>query len=290
MKKTSLKKTAVFASFIFVAIMFAIKIIAYYKSGSVSVLASLIDSGADLFTTIITAIAVFTSIKPADEDHRFGHGKAESIGALFQSVFIFISALFLGWQAITHIVNDHTIQIDSLTFSVMISSLALTSILVTFQKYVVRKTNSLAIRADSVNYTGDIFTTTGVIISLIITKYTNITYIDSIFGILIAIFLCQNARELLCSALDILLDREIDEKIKNKVKKVIKNHSEALGYHDFRSRTCGHTNFIEFHIELDGKLNLRESHDIAHELEEQIKLIDENMDVTIHQDIHEDYE
>lgn len=285
MNKNNLKKQAAILGVTLVSIMLIIKVIAFHYSGSVSVLASLIDSGSDLFTTLITSIAIFTSIKPADKNHRFGHEKAESVGALLQSVFIFISATFLIWQAVLNIINRHQTNIDITTFIIMTISLALTLVLVSYQRYVIRETNSIAIKANNVNYTGDILITLGVILSLAITKYLNIQYMDSIFGVLIAIFLCKNARSILKDSLAILMDREIDQKIKNKMQKEIRNCPGVCGYHDFRSRSCGQIYFIEFHIELDGDLPLKKAHKISHLLKEKLKLLHENMDITIHQDI-----
>ena len=285
-QQTKLKKTAVLLSLVFVSIMFIIKAIAFMLSGSVSVLASMIDSGSDLFTSAITSIAVFTSSKPADSVHRFGYGKAESVGALFQATFILISAAFLSWQAIEHIINEYETSIDLTTFIVMSISLILTIALVTFQRHVIKKTKSIAIKADSVNYTGDIFTTAGVIISLIITKYTGLHLIDAIFGIVIAVFLCHNAISLLRESLEILMDKEIDVNIKNKIKKAIREFPGIYHYHDFRSRSCGQIYFIEFHIELNGDQTFRDAHEISHLLKEKIKTLYQNMDITIHQDIH----
>ena len=286
MNNSVLKKNIAIIGLTFVVIMFIIKAIAFKYSGSVSVLASLIDSGADFFTTIITAIAVFTSSKPADKNHRFGHGKAESVGALLQSIFIFISAGFLIWRAIANLIHGHPIHVDMITFSIMVASLLLTVILVIAQRSVIRKTKSVAIKADNVNYTGDILTTSGVILSLAITKYLGIHNMDAIFGILIAFFLCYNAKKLLKESIDVLMDKEINKTMKNKVKKEIRNHPGVLGYHNFRSRFCGQTYFIEVHIELNEDLRLKEAHEISHLLKEKIKSLHDNMDVTIHQDIH----
>ena len=123
MKKAKLKKVAAITGMVFVLIMFIIKVIAFNYSNSVSVLASLIDSGADFFTTIITAVAIFTAIKPADKNHRFGHGKAESLGAFLQAIFILISAFFLVWQAIYHIITGYQTNINSVTLIIMFISL-----------------------------------------------------------------------------------------------------------------------------------------------------------------------
>jgi len=286
MEKNKLKKMSAMVGIGLVILMFFIKIIAFYISGSVSVMASLIDSGSDLFTTTITAVAVFTSIKPADRNHRFGHGKAESIGALLQSIFIFISAVFLGYQAIYKALNPHELNIDIYTIAIMIISLCLTIGLVLFQRYVIKKTNSVSIKADNINYTGDIMTTTAVILSLIITKFTGFAYLDSIFALFISFFLFNNCRLLMKEAINILMDREIDMDIKMDIVNIINSHPAVKKYKEFRSRYCGQTYFVEFCIEVDGRRTIQETVEIANDLRNSIRKVKKNMDIIIHKDFY----
>ena len=273
-------------SFTLVFIMAIIKVIGYYISGSVSIMASFIDSGSDFFTTIISLIAITASLKPADRNHGYGHEKAGSIGALFEGTFIFICGIFLLFQAIHNFIYKPELSIDIYSILIMVVSLILTCCLVLFQRYVYKKTNSIIIKADILNYTGDIFTTLAVIVSLLLTKFLGISNIDIIFGLLIALFLCKNAKALIKESLDVLMDKEIDKNLKNQIKHLIKHHENILGFHDFRTRFSGNTNYIEIHVELDGNLKFKTAHEIVHQLKDEILKLNPNMQVIIHEDIH----
>jgi len=273
------------AAFILVLTMVMIKLIAYNTSNSVSILSSFIDSGADFFTNIITLISVYSAVKPADKNHRYGHAKAESIGALFQANFIILTAVFLIFQAIKQIIKQEHINIDNGSILIMGISLILTIILVLYQNYVIKKTKSIALKANSLNYKGDILTTSSTLICILIVRYTNVLYLDAIFGLLIGLFLCKGARSILKDSLKVLMDEEIPAKDVKQIKKLIKQHKKVHGYHKFRSRDAGNKKFIEFHIELDKNLSLKTAQQICIELEEDIKKMFKNSEIIIHQEV-----
>lgn len=272
----------------FVSIMVIIKFVGYYVSNSVSIFASFIDSGADFFSALISLVAITVSLKPADKKHNYGYEKASSIGALFEGLFILFGGLFLFSQSLIHFIFKKELHINIYSIIIMTISLMFTCALVLFQRYVYKKTNSLVIKANSVNYTGDILTTLAVLTSIGLTKYFKISNIDSIFGLLIALFLLKNATTLIKESIFILMDKEIDKNLKLKIKNLIRKYKKdnlIIDYHDLRTRFSGNTNYVEVHIEMDGNLKFKTAHDIAHRIKKDILMLNENIDITIHEDL-----
>ena len=157
----TLMRRAAAAAVTVALILVALKFGAWVMTGSVSLLSSLADSTMDALASIINLLAVRHALQPADSEHRFGHGKAEPLAGLGQAAFITGTGVYLIYEAITRLLNPKEIEHGFIGLSVMVFSIIITLVLVTYQRYVVRKTGSLAIRADSFHYATDILVTAG---------------------------------------------------------------------------------------------------------------------------------
>lgn len=279
-----LKKTASLFSILVSAILFIIKLIAVIYSGSLAVLSSLIDSASDIFASFITFWAIKYSNKPLNKKHRYGYGKAESASALIQSAFIAGSGAFVLYDGFERFINPIPLKQTVLGLQLMILSLIITIILICYQKYVIIKTKSIAIIADSLHYKVDLLTNMLIIISLFLLDYYHLAWIDILTASLISIYLIWNAYRIATNALNDITDQEIDSKIKNHIIKIINKTKNINGFHDFRSRTSGNRIFIEFHLELNGNLSLYAAHQISKSIEEEIISIYPNAQIIIHQD------
>ena len=167
-----LKRLATIASVSVAAILIVIKLVAYLFTDSVSILSALMDSTIDILASIITFVSVRHAMEPADEQHRYGHGKLEALSAMGQAIFILGSAIFLSYETLHRFINPQAIREVEIGYAVMFISIFLTLLLVAFQKYVVRKTGSVAIDADHLHYKGDLLMNLGVLVALILTSYT----------------------------------------------------------------------------------------------------------------------
>ena len=147
-----LMRLATYASVAVASVLVVTKFGAWVMTDSVSLLSTLIDSVLDVAASALNLIAVHHALQPADDEHRFGHGKAEALAGLGQAAFISGSAAFLLIEAGERIFNPKTIDNSEIGIAVMVVAIVLTVILVAFQRYVVRKTGSLAIGADSLHY------------------------------------------------------------------------------------------------------------------------------------------
>lgn len=261
-----------------------IKAWAYNISGSVSMLGSLLDSIMDILASLINLVAIRFAIVPADNDHRFGHGKAEAIAGFVQAMVIFLSALFLMVEAVRKLVAPEPVMEAEKSVYVILVSVLLTVILVLYQRYVIRKTNSVAISADHLHYSGDILMNFGVLLALFLGGYLHYYYADPVIGILVALYLAYNVIQIGRNSVDMLMDREMDESDKAQIISIIKKHSEVHGVHDMKTRKSGLNIFIQFHLEMDGEISLQDAHHISEEVEAEILAVYPAAEILIHAD------
>lgn len=277
-------RRATYASLTVAFVLIAIKFVAYLMTGSVALLSSLIDSVLDSLASILNFVAVRHALEPADEEHRFGHGKAEPLAGLGQAAFIMGSSLFLIFEAINRFVNPQQIEHGSVGVVVMLISLVVTIVLVLYQGHVVRQTGSIAIKADSIHYLSDITLNIGVIIALLISSYTDWVMADPIAALLIAIYIIYSAWKIVKQSLDQLMDRELSDEDREKIKAIATAHPAVSSLHELRTRASGKDIFIQTHLDMDGEISLNEAHKIADEVEEKLQAAFPNADVIIHQD------
>lgn len=271
------------ASVLTASALIILKLIAWAITGSVSIMASLVDSLMDALASMINLLAVRYSLAPADSEHRFGHGKAEPLAGLIQASFICGSAVFLILHAIERLQKPEPLQDIAIGISIMVVATILTIALLFIQRRVIKQTGSTAIRADALHYTGDVLSNLSIIVALII-SYSGITWADSVFAIAIAMYISFHAWRIGHDAFQQLMDRELDDEEKNKVIRAVLSHPQVKGAHDLRTRQSGQTKFIQMHIELDDNLPLIESHRIADAIEVAIKSAIPQAEVLLHQD------
>lgn len=278
-----LMKLATSAAVVTAIFLIALKLFAWLMSGSVSLLASLVDSTMDSTVSIINFFAVRYAMTPADEDHRFGHGKAEAIAGLAQAAFIAGSAGFLFLHAIDNILNPHPVTHTGTGLIVMGISLALTMALVVFQKHVVKKTQSNAIEADSLHYFSDILANASIIVALLLSQW-GFKHVDAGLGIIIAAFIVHSAWQIGSKSIRLLLDEELGPEVWQVVDKIVEENPDVRGHHQLRTRQAGHIMFVQLHIDVDKHISLLQAHAITEEIEQAIQARFPNADVLIHTD------
>ena len=276
---------ATYASVAVAIILIVIKIMAYLVTGSVAILSSLIDSFLDFIASGINLFAVRHALVPADHDHRYGHGKAEAIAGLAQAAFIVGSALFLIFEAINRFSHQQALENGMVGIGVMLITIALTALLVKFQRYVVKKTGSIAITADSLHYLGDLLLNLSVIVALILSIYLDWQIADPIFALMIALYILRSAWVIGEQSLAQLMDQELPDEVREEIKAIALQHPEVLNLHELRTRSSGRQYFFQLHLEMDGELKLKEAHQIANAVEIEICKAFPNAEVIIHEDM-----
>lgn len=259
------------------------KIYAVYTTQSLSILSSLFDSSMDMVASLGNLIAITMANKPANHKFQFGYGKLEAVSALIQSILIIVSLLFLITEALQRFFQSAPLIMNAeVGINVMILSICLTVALTLFQRYVIKRTHSLAIKADALHYKTDLAVNMVVITSLFLSPYY--AHIDSFASLGICLYVIWSTRHIIKESLSVLLDQEINALDKGKIIDILNKHPKVLGFHNFRTRTSGKRIFIEAHIEMDPKLTLVEAHTIAHELKDAVESIYPHAEMIVHQD------
>ncbi len=247
----------------------AIKLYAWLKTDSSAMLASTTDSLLDLFASLMNVIILRFALAPADKEHSFGHGKAESLAGLVQAAFVSGSAIILIFSGISRLVNPQIIIHSEVAIWVTVVAIILTLALVVFQRFVIEKTGSIIISGDALHYQSDLLLNLGVLAAIILSQSIWI-YADGAFTIAVALYLLFGAGQIIYQSVNQLMDRGLDEAELEKITAIVLSHQYAKGLHELRTRQAGAQRFIQFHLELDDDLSLFEAHRIGDEIEEQI--------------------
>lgn len=279
-----LMKLATYAAVGVAGSLIAVKFAAWLMTDSVSLLSTLIDSMLDVGASVVNLLAVRHALQPADEEHRFGHGKAESLAGLAQAAFISGSAVFLLLQAGERLYNPSPIHNTLVGYTVMGLAIVATGLLVGFQKYVVKRTGSVAIAADSAHYTMDVLVNASVIVSLFLASELGWQLADPLFAIAISFYILHGAYEVGIAAYHVLMDRELPDEDRVKIAAIAMEHPKVLDTHDLRTRQSGPDVFIQIHLEMPRDLSLLEAHDVADEVMHKIKAAYPRAEVLTHQD------
>ena len=280
-----LLKLATTASVVTAMLLILGKAAAWLLTGSISVLASLVDSLMDAAASLLNLVAVHVSLQPPDAEHRFGHGKVEPLAALAQAAFIAGSAAFLVLQAIDRLLHPRPLEAVGIGVGVMVFAILATLALLIFQRHVIRVTGSTAIRADALHYTTDLLTNVSIIIALLLSGY-GWYGIDALFALGIAAYILHSAWRIGHEAFQLLMDRELPDDQRQRIRHAALAHGRVRGVHDLRTRRSGHDIFIQMHLELDDELSLFDAHGIADEVEASIREIHPEADILIHKDPH----
>ncbi|MEM9232651.1 MAG: cation diffusion facilitator family transporter [Pseudomonadota bacterium] len=259
---------------------------AWQQSGSVAILGSLADSFLDVLASVIAFIGVRMAAQPPDHNHRFGHDKAEAISSLVQLVLITGSAVFVLVESIRRLLDPQPINNSNFALWVMLLSIVLTTILVGVQTYAVRKSGSIATESDRAHYIGDFLGNAGTLFAVILAARYGLLWADGVAGLVAAGFLFWSVWEIGRRALPQLMDEELDEEDREHIAALVQADRDVLGLHALRTRRAGSTPYIQFHLELEADMTLRQAHAIADRVEAALRKEYPEADLIIHQDPH----
>ena len=264
--------------------LLGLKIWAASATGSVAMLGSLADTGLDIIASLVTLYSVRLAAQPADHEHRFGHGKAEALAALFQTGIIVASAIAIGWRGISRFGVDVRPEHPELGIGVSVVAILATLVLITYQRSVVKRTGSVAIHADHVHYSSDLMLNASVIAALVLDGMLNVRGADPLFGVAIAAWLIWHARDVASTAIDQLMDKEWPTEKRERFLEVARAHPQLRGIHDMRTRTSGTHDFVQFHVWVDPAMSVMDAHQVMDEVEAKLMAAFPGTEVLIHPD------
>lgn len=280
----SLNRSAALASTAVALLLVGLKVWAAWTTGSTAMLGSLADTALDLVASLATLAGVWVAAQPDDHNHRFGHGKAEALAAMFQVVLISISALSLAARAIGQWAAGARPEAAEGGIAVSVIAMLATVALLAWQRRVIRQTGSLAIATDHMHYQSDLFLNLAVIAALALDQYAGLAGADPFFGLAIALWLGWGAWGASQEAVDQLMDKEWPPEKKERFLAVVARHPELRGLHDLRTRTSGNRDFVQFHVAVDPGMTIRAAHDVMDEIEAKLLAEFPGVEILIHPD------
>ncbi|HEY9285162.1 MAG TPA: cation diffusion facilitator family transporter [Pyrinomonadaceae bacterium] len=263
--EAALKNQAARLSILAAAFLILIKTATGYLTGSISVWASLLDSTMDIFASAINFFAVRAAARPPDEDHAYGHGKAESLAGLFQALVITASGFFLVWEAIRRLVEPRATQAEGVGIVTMIVAVLVSVGLVYRLKAVARQTDSPALAADAVHYASDIYSNGAALAALAASYLTGWLLADPIFSLAISAYILASAFSVARDSIDVLMDKRLPAEVDEAIERVVTDFRGrgVVGFHDLRTRRSGSIKFIDLHLEVERDKSLEEAHDLT---------------------------
>ena len=283
-ERSALTSRAALASISMAILLIGLKSWAAYSTTSMAMLGSLADSTLDLVASLVVLLGVRVAAQPADKEHRFGHGKAEALAALVQVIIISISALFIGFRSVQRLIGGAETSDAELGIGVSLVAILFTFALIAYQRYVIRRTGSVAITTDRLHYASDLMLNASVIVALVLDQYAGIVGSDAVFGLLIALWLAFGAWRSSSHALDQLMDREWAADQRERFLAAARKYPELEGLHDLRTRTSGTHNFVQFHVWVPADWTVQEAHDRMDRIEQELEKKFPATEILIHLD------
>lgn len=280
----SLNRSAALASIAVALLLVGLKGYAAWSTGSAAMLGSLADTALDLVASLATLAGVWIAAQPSDDNHRFGHGKAEALAAFVQVVLISISALGIAARAVEQLLAGARVEAAGEGIGVSVIAIAATLLLLAWQNHVIRRTGSLAVRTDNLHYRSDLALNLAVIAALVLDQYAGLRGADPLLGLAIAVWLGWGAWGASQEAVEQLMDKEWPDQRKAHFLEVVARHPELKGVHDLRTRTSGNRDFVQFHVWVDPNMTVRHAHRVMDEVEAKLAAEFPGVEILIHPD------
>ena len=286
----TLQKKATIVASATATLLIVLKLFVGILSGSVAVLASAIDSVLDLIVSAFNYFAITKSEQPANQKFNYGKGKIEALVGVIEGTIITVSGLFIFYEAIRKTINQHEISHLDISIGVMLASLLITLVLLGFLNHVAKKTGSMVVKSDALHYKTDVLSNGAVLASLVIVHVTNWHLIDTIMGIIIAVYIIHSAYQIIKDGVYILLDASLDEEVVEQIKLIIVAEKEISDFHYLKTRKSANTNFVDVHLVFSPGISLLRAHHAGDRIEEKIKALipNETWVINAHLDPYDD--
>lgn len=269
----TLQKKATIVASATATLLIVLKLFVGILSGSVAVLASAIDSVLDLIVSAFNYFAISKSEQPADSKFNYGKGKIEALAGVIEGTIITVSGLFILYEAIKKAYTHQEITHLDTSIMVMLASLIITVALLSFLNYVARKTGSMVVKSDALHYKTDVLSNGAVLVSLVVVHMTQWYLVDTIMGIIIAIYIIHSAYQIIKDGVYILLDASLEEEIVEEIKTIIIGEKEISDFHYLKTRKSANTNFVDVHLVFSPGISLLRAHHAGDRIEESIKAL-----------------
>lgn len=269
---------------VFVAlVVLGLKYIAYRLTGSVALYSDALESIINVVAAGAALLALIISQRPADKNHPYGHSKAEYLSAVAEGVLIVLAALSIMRVAIPHLLSPQPVDASFIGLGVNLGASVINLLWAMMVLRVGRATRSPALIADGKHVMSDVVTSVGVLLGVVLAKFTGWNVLDPALAILVALNILWSGWQLLSESVGGLMDKGVDALTEQRIRAAMSSHAYgALEMHDLRTRHSGQMTFVEFHLVVPGEMTVAESHAICDRLEDAIRSELEGAHVTIH--------
>ncbi len=252
-------------------------------TGSISILAQAADSFLDLFAVVITLFAVNIAAKPADGEHPFGHGKVEDVAAIAQAALIFTAGGLIIYSAIRRIISGTTLELAEAGIGVMLVSVIVSIFLSRHLLKVAKATDSIALEANARNIAADVYSAAGVLVGLVVIRFTGLNILDPIIALLVALLILKAAYHVLRKSFNRLIDVKLPESEENIINSAIMEHvGDLVEFHALRTRKAGSQRYIDLHLVMPRNMSVEDAHRMCDHLEQDIENKLQRASLTIH--------
>jgi len=252
-------------------------------TGSISIYAQAADGLFDLLAVVVTLFAVGIATKPADEEHPFGHGKAENIAAIVQAMLLVAVGGSIIYLAIRRILTGAAVELTEAGIGVMLVSIIVSIFLSRHMLKVSRRTDSIALEANARNIAADVYSAAGVLVGLVAIRFTGLVILDPIIALAVSLIFLKAAYDVLRKSYGGLIDVRLPKAEEDEIRSCIMEQSgQLVGFHELRTRKAGSQRFIDLHLVMPKDASVEEAHRMCDHLEQEIKNRLQHTNVTIH--------
>jgi len=270
-------------AFAVVLSLVTLKIAVGVITGSISVLAQAADSGLDVLAVMLTFFAVTAASRPADREHPFGHGKLENVAALIQAGLIFTAAVLIIYASVQRIITGARVELAEAGIGVMLVSIVSSIVLSRYLLKVSRTSDSIALEANAHNIAADVYSTSAVLLGLVIVRFTGLAVIDPILAIIVSFVILRSGYTVVKKSFGGLIDVKLPEEEEKIIRAAIMEHvGELVDFHALRTRKAGSQRYIDLHLVMPRDISLDKAHQMTDHLEQDIKSKLASTSVTIH--------
>ncbi|MBI0162287.1 cation transporter [Bartonella sp. M0283] len=264
-------------------VVFALKYFAYYITGSVALYSDALESIVNVIAAIGAFVAIIISMKPADNDHPFGHTKAEYFSAILEGAMIFVAAIMILHESWPLLTSTHLPEQPGYGLAINLAASAINAIWALILIKQGRISHSPALKADGMHLMTDVFTSFGVLAGLLAAILSGWAILDPVLAIIVALNILWQGWKVINNSVQGLMDVGVELEETMRIRDLISSHAAgAIEAHDLRTRVAGQVTFIEFHLVVPSKMTVGDAHDICNRIEDALKQEIENAHIVIH--------
>lgn len=286
LEPSQIARRAAILSLASTTVVVAVKLVAAWKSGSISVLAEAIQSIVDILMSALAVATIAYAARPPDAEHPYGHGKAEVLAGAFQMLVILGSGAYILYEAYRRLLVPREILWDW-GAGAMVYTLVANGVVAAALVRTARKTGSMALESEALHLRGDSFSSAGVLAGMLLVGLTGQAILDPVFAAVFTLLAMIQAGSHLRAVLHPLMDGALPEAELTRLKNRLEVHEAVRGFHNVRTRRVGNQRWVELHVMLDDNLSFVAAHELAEQIEDELRVELGGATVSIHYEPYE---